>query len=292
MRCGRGPQRGVSHEQMRELFRVFHDMIGNRNAYYLDQQIIRPLTEKHKISYAELVGCGHLDFFVSHFWGTPYAHFTDTIGYHTTNSSVHSEDAEPRYWVCFMANCQWSIKEELGSGDWTQSSFYLALMHPTCRATCMVLDADALPLTRVWCLFEVVQTFKRSGLSSGREGGNAESGGAAEFAFEGLLFCTNRGVIGKNNAKACYDISCELAHRLTALKLEEAQASNAEDKKMIFDLVTNEMGGFDELNEFMHLKMASTLGQVQDEFNTRIDTLKNSLSGRAKRDSSHLIMIV
>ena len=161
----RGPNRSVSMEQLLELLNFFLDFIGNRSAYYLTSNITKPfkklLTKPYQLSYSELVGPGRLDFFVSHFWGTASVHFVESIEQHAkAKSASHKEYLAFRYWVCFLSNNQWHLEEEVGDGDWRESSFYKALRCGFCPATCMVLDQDALPLTRAWCLCEVLQTYR------------------------------------------------------------------------------------------------------------------------------------
>ena len=68
-----------------------------------------------------------------------------------------------KYWVCSFSNNQWQLNEELGDGSgWQQCSFYLALRSGHCLGTTMVVDDDAMPLERSWCLFELLHTFQSS----------------------------------------------------------------------------------------------------------------------------------
>merc|ERR1712032_746644 len=87
-------------------------------------------------------------------------HFVETIQHHAM--SVDSDRwASLAYWVCFLSNNQWDLTAEVGNGDAEDSSFFRALWSRSCRATCMVLDEAALPLTRIWCIFEVMQAYRR-----------------------------------------------------------------------------------------------------------------------------------
>jgi len=164
-----------------------------------------------------------------------------------------------------LSNNQWEIGAELGNGDWTQSSFYLALRSPSCKGTCMVLDADALPLTRSWCLFEVVQTYRLTQEELGS-------------IFHGLSYCTNRGVIGQISENECFDISIALANRLAQLDLRNASASSKEDEAMIKDLVVKE-GGFNTMNTFIKRNMGKTLALVQKQFLDKVHLLEGNLGG-------------
>ena len=59
--------------------------------------------------------------------------------------------------ICFLSNNQYDIDEELGNGDWRQSSFYLALQSTSVKGTCMVLDDQAIPLTRAWFKMQIME---------------------------------------------------------------------------------------------------------------------------------------
>merc|ERR1719210_2097858 len=98
----------------------------------------------------------------------------------------------------------------------------------------MVLDDEAKPLTRSWCLFELLQTFQ---LEDKRKG-----------EYQGLLYCTDSGVM--NTGRASFDASIALARKLSALKVQDATASKDSDKKMIDSLIEIE-GGFDHMNEYL-----------------------------------------
>jgi len=70
--CDRGPDRAVSFLQLRQFRSCFQSFILDRNMYYVVSNMIIPLTEKSKLSYAELVGPRKIDWFVSHFWGDSF----------------------------------------------------------------------------------------------------------------------------------------------------------------------------------------------------------------------------
>ena len=57
---------------LRDLFGLF---IRDMSAYYLDNNITRPLTDLAHESYAELVGPKEAEWFVSHLWGYEVADF-------------------------------------------------------------------------------------------------------------------------------------------------------------------------------------------------------------------------
>ena len=48
--CERGPERAVSAGQVMELLHFFSDIIQMRNAYYLDANVVEPLTGALRLS--------------------------------------------------------------------------------------------------------------------------------------------------------------------------------------------------------------------------------------------------
>lgn len=247
----------------------FTEFIRERNAYYLVSNIIKPLTKKFRFSFAEVVGPVPITFFVSHFWGTGFREFVTCITHHAkevkmleaTTPSVRPSGLGPpdfSYWVCFLSNNQWKLEEELG--DWNESSFYKALSSDLCQATCMVTDTRAMPLTRTWCLFEVLLSFQKQ-----------EMGGL----YTGLVYCTETGVMSFGNAG--YDASVGLARRLSTLNVADATASFQQDKDMIDGLIIKQ-GGFDKMNFYLRSRAKEAMGTVSAKFSDDMHALESSLS--------------
>jgi len=216
--------------------------------YYLNKNIVMPLTSSKKISFAELAGPCLVHWFVSHYWGTPFRHFCEAVLNHAQDVGGHeperadanrrSRKATPSwfstsYWICILSNNQYSVAEEIGQ-DPADSSFCLALKSGHCKGTAMILDTNATPLTRSWCLFEVLQTFALT---------------IEDQKFEGLLLCTSSGVL--NHGSAGVDVAMNMAKRLANLQLEDASATNSEDKLAIDALVRAMPGGFEAVNLFV-----------------------------------------
>ena len=65
------------------------------------------------------------------------------------------------YWICTFSNNQYRVKEELGVSH-EESSFYKALHSDKCKGTAMIMDEQASLLKRSWCLFELLQTVRKS----------------------------------------------------------------------------------------------------------------------------------
>ncbi|CAE8655968.1 unnamed protein product, partial [Polarella glacialis] len=226
--CPRGPGRAITEGQLADFYAFFADFIQERNMYYTDANLVKPLTAQMQLSFAELAGPSQVQYFVSHYWGTPFKHFCESIELHAQSvatmrertpmgavnsgrsfasqgslKSLSDEDLRKQaYWICSLSNNQWSVSEELGH-NWDESSFYLTLRSGFCLGTAMVIDSDALPLTRSWCLFEVLQTFLLM---------------TEDEHFQGLQMCTASGVL--NFGCTGVDVSMALATRLASLRLE------------------------------------------------------------------------
>lgn len=219
----RGQARGIAAHQLCTLYRTFEGYILDRDMYYICSNMVLPLTTKDKVAFSDLVGPGDANWFVSHYWGTPFKFFVESVTSHARCVHQVLDWGQMRYWICTFSNNQWKIAEELGT-EYTDCSFYLALQSPRISGTLMIMDEEALPLTRSWCLFEVFQTFLRH---KGRKG--------AEDNFEGLLLGTSTGVL--NYGHASLDVCLNIARRSLTLRVEDATASKIEDKQMIDGLV-------------------------------------------------------
>jgi hypothetical protein len=286
-RCPRGPARAIQVNQVRELYGFFQAFIQDRNMYYLNENILLPITQKAKMSFAELAGPRDVDWFVSHYWGTRFKEFVESITAHAQGevqefvelcaSPARSRVArrlnsgmDSSYWVCSLSNNQWSVTEEVGDGDWMESSFYKALQHETCKGTLMILDPQCLPFTRSWCLFEVLQT---NLLQEKRRMQNLGS-----FQF---LFGTHAGVINAGCTSA--DMVLRIVRKLKDVDLRTAQASHQQDKEMIDSLIIAE-GGFDAMNAFVRSNIKDVLQVAKGHLEQEFDELHESL-GRAQAES-------
>ncbi|CAJ1379284.1 unnamed protein product [Effrenium voratum] len=219
--CPKGPGRAILVWDLLDMFEHFQAQIQDRNMYYIDPNIIRPLTAAKQLSYAELVGPRKVQWFVSHWWGTSFSVYCDALKRHAKAVNEDDEDAwkMTAYWICTFSNNQYQIAEELGKSH-EESSFYLALHSGVCRGTCMILDEMAMPLKRSWCLFELLQTVHLE---------------KSQMGFTGLLFCTSNGVL--NFGSSTVEMSMRIGERLLDLSLRDAEATTEQDKQMITDLV-------------------------------------------------------
>lgn len=256
-RCPPGPGRALSAKQLSHVFEEFSDLIRDRDMYYVDQNIVRPLTAKVKLSYAELVGPKEVIWFCSHFWGSPFRHLVRTVLCHAQS---HANWEQQTFWVCTFSNNQWEIANELGGSSWWKSSFYKALRSPGCCGTLMVFDQQASPLTRAWCLFEVLHTMRLSGQTS---------------TFQGLLLGTESGVL--NGGHGSMDVALSLAQRLATLDLRNAQASDPQDLAMIHGLAESSPGGFEVVNGYVRKAIREALEVMHSSFDENVQMVMRTL---------------
>lgn len=275
----RGPHRAVTAADIQSLYDYFGDFIADRNAYYLDANITRPLTQPFRLSISELIGPRIVTFFVSHWWGTPFQTFVRAIRQHaeyvtdrvsSSPTSVGDSWETVSYWICFLSNNQWELLDEMGHGDWHNSSFFLTLESHKCRATCMVLDGQAMPLKRSWCLFEVLQTYKLQ----------EASGKHADDVFEGLVFLTREGIIGRHDT---FDTALALASKLSTLSVQDATATDENDQRMIISLVEKEEARTGvSMDKFIKGNMRATLEMAKERFDEKAAMLADVLGGESR----------
>ncbi|CAK0878082.1 unnamed protein product [Prorocentrum cordatum] len=246
--------RAVSIGQMVDLTEAFSHFIRDRSMYYVVPELVQPLTQSERLSYAEVAGCGSIDWFVSHFWGDPFAEFVQSLQRHAIceaerilagsdqprlSEAVTMPDREVwrviRYWVCSFSVNQWSVDDELGDAHFEDTPFFQALWNSSCQGTVMVIQETAEPLKRSWCLFEVLQTVSRLDESK-------------TSRFEGLQFATRSGVV--NAGTASVDTVLRIAALVGDVYFEHARATQQKDQDMIRKVVQTR-GGFAVLNRFV-----------------------------------------
>ena len=230
----RGPERAICLGQLRELLDGFQGLIQDRDMYYVCHNIVMPLTEEVQLSYAEVAGSHRAEYFVSHYWGTPFADYVNSMRKHAAATGADQLGQwQIAYWICTFALNQRDLDAEMGSGfGWQYSSFYLALTSGI-KGTATILDADVKALQRSWCLFELFHSFKLSARTPGFR----------------LLFCAESGVL--NYGSCSVDVAMAISEKLMTLRLEDAQASVPADKKTIDELISQEPGGFRAVKQLL-----------------------------------------
>lgn len=267
--CDRGASRAILAAELWRLHDTFVGFLSGRHMYYVCENLVLPLTAHVQLSYAEVVGPVPMQWFVSHFWGTAFNHFVNAVRRHAERSAVSpAKWTEVSYWICTFSNNQWKVDDELGS-SWQNSSFYLALRSGLCKGTAMIFDDDAMPLSRAWCLFELLQTSILA-----RE----------DSSFQGLLLCTDSGVL--NDGCSNIEVALTISKRLSTLRLQDATASRWADKKMIDQLVGEQPGGFEGVNKFLKDAVQVVLHEAQVRFEQDLKHLKQLNSKSCVQQSS------
>lgn len=264
--CAKGPGRALMITQILDLHDFFDSLILSRSMYYVEPNIIKPLTAFLKLSYAEVAGPSYVEWFISHYWG---ASFTNTCAALVKLARSGNSDRPQRsvaVWVCTFSINQYDVKSELAGSSWEQSSFYLALTYSTCCGTCMIMDQDLHPLRRSWCLFELLHSMLRQEDEDSR----------VETTCYKVFFATSSGVL--NLGEASMDVSLSMGESLARLRLEDASASNSADKQMIDTCVVSKMGSFDEINMKMRRHMRGALEASQQAADRDFDRVRIALN--------------
>jgi len=258
-------QRALSIGQVLDLMESFGPLIRDRNMYYVVPELVKPLTELDRLSYAEVAGCGKVDWFVSHYWGDPFGEFVQSLQGHAQSCAQRmdcSGDAEAwrriRYWICSLCINQWTVHLELGDKRIEDTPFFVALWNASCVGTVMVIQETAEPLKRSWCLFEVLQTFNRLDNC-------LDNSDTAEF--QGLYFATRSGVL--NAGTAPVDTVLQIGAHIGDIYFEHAHASEQKDKDMINQEVQNR-GGFAVLNQFVRAAVWDIVLESKEKLETSI----------------------
>lgn len=157
--------------------------------------------------------------FVSHAWSHVFLDFVDAL--------ANREAPEDFYWIDFFCNCQHAAPAR--PFEWWATTFASAIA-AIGRTTLVVGFADPKPLSRAWCLFEI--------MSSARNEFSVAISSAESGAFADALAA---------DPAACIE-------RLAKIDLRRAEASKPEDKAAIFAAVADGVG-FDALNERVAARM-------------------------------------
>ena len=268
VRCPPGANRAIGAGKLQELQRAFESILDGKDMYWLCDYIVKPLTRYQRISFAELVGCGELNWFISHWWGMHFNQTVESVMKHAQgdmNGMGLGHWRNTKYWICTFSNNQWAMDQEIPpNAAPSESSFYKALRCYSCRGTCMVLDERVVPLTRAWCLFELLQTFViQDEAKHSREG------------LSGLSILTSSGVL--NSGKCSIDTAMAIGQKLTTLDLENASASKEEDQNLIFNAV-EEAGGFDAINSKLRHNIQNVITAVASQFDHDLQQLHAQLN--------------
>eukprot|EP00931_Biecheleriopsis_adriatica_P066161 TRINITY_DN40568_c0_g1_i1.p1 TRINITY_DN40568_c0_g1~~TRINITY_DN40568_c0_g1_i1.p1 ORF type:complete len:1056 (+),score=212.77 TRINITY_DN40568_c0_g1_i1:46-3168(+) len=133
------------------------------NLYHIDTWMIWPATEESRCSFVELMAeqAQPTSWCISHSWSQPQVAFVTCVEHHQTTRGLHRNTA---YWIWAYAHRHHGKTPE--SADPYQSSFCKALEVAECRLLLVSQDAksgsETRPFQRLWCMFEVLQSLRRS----------------------------------------------------------------------------------------------------------------------------------
>jgi len=240
--------RGITVLQLHHIWRhlLYLDSKGQcvnvaaANLYWVVDNVVRPMTEKHKCSFVELLAWGPQSpmWFVSHWWGEPVGDFVSCVKAH---AELRNTPAPSAYWVCAYANNQWDLGSEVVC-ELLETSFSKALELSV--GTLSVVDKHAKCFTRVWCGFEIAATF-----TSGRrlwDVATVNTEGAAVVVTDGTSFqdeVTGRtgdyglhlGGPAGHKADRERRFPLALAEKSLVIRVQRCEASNEDDRRRILN---------------------------------------------------------
>jgi len=247
---------GVTAGVLWDLLEHYGAFILDRNMHYVVSNIVLPLTEPSKSSFAAIWGRQTVTHFVSHSWCTPFFEFVETLRRHA-ESIAGARWRSQTYWVCSFSNNQWDIASALGDSI-ASSAFARVLRGGVVRDMVMVLDAKVRPLQRVWCLYELWI--------------------ATQQKFH-VTFATSMGIIGDATC-ASVDIVFAIAERIGGLQVEDCEASNGEDKRQILASIVDDLGSLSRMDTHIRRIMAKAIGDVARHVHARSVGIITQLSNQ------------
>lgn len=192
--------------------------------YDLVRDVVKPKTQSSGLAYAELFPPLCPNVFVSHWWGEEFINFFKSLERFAPLYAQKQSIGDPSdvgFWICSFANRQWAVN--LGA-TLQESPFELALSSAACNAVVMILDPEATPLKRIWCLYEVLRCH------------------ALEKSFH---ITTENGVLTYGNDEPMgqeREDLLNLASKVSEVDARDAQASRKEDRQSIIAEVDAAVG--------------------------------------------------
>jgi len=192
-------------------------------------------------------------YFVSHSWGTSFVHFVRSIRHHAEFVAGDAWRHET-YWVCSFSNNQWDVAGALGTTI-MESAFARVLTSGKVPDVVMVMDAEVQPLTRVWCLFELLLT---------------------KMQDLGFVFASDVGIIGDRRCTSI-DVALATGRKINELKIAHCGASSEEDRRNIFDFIIRELGSLDNMDTHIRDVMSQVIHRAIQHAHHSSDELIASL---------------
>mmetsp|Transcript_47559 Transcript_47559/g.113051 ORF Transcript_47559/g.113051 Transcript_47559/m.113051 type:complete len:705 (-) Transcript_47559:33-2147(-) len=210
------------------------------NLYTICNYFVLPLTEKRKCSFVELTATGDQVplWFISHYWGTAFRQTLGMLAFHSQERKVPSSSA---YWMCTFANNQHDLGELSGNLD--ETPFIRVLRSKTCRGTVALMDRDATPFRRIWCILEAFESTKYAEADTNHhwliydvaawltEGQLAR--GDERCQEQAVLLMNATGEAQNASAEGCWSLPFEVAQKAARTDVRTAQASREDDARVI-----------------------------------------------------------
>lgn len=182
-----------------------------------------------------------VDFFVSHYWGHAFPKtLTALTGTAAEAYPKLGKDGQEHvvFWICAFALNQHRVAEELGVSP-EQGPFNAALRWAGAGAI-LVVDKEAEPFKRIWCLFEVQRVHELG---------------------QPLQLVTDEGMLGN----AITGTSIKVADKLAQLSAFDASSSSEDDRiAILYRIVdgTRKFAGFEEFKASFYASGAGNTGKV------------------------------
>jgi len=146
----------------------------------------------------------------------------------------------------------------------------------------MIMDEEASLLKRSWCLFELLQTVRKTQSAAAIKDAveSCVISEESKHRFAGMFFCTTTGVL--NYGHATVELAMKIGQNIKGLSLEHATATSQEDKDMINRLVLEEMGSYDRINQILRDNLAEALRKCQEEVDGNFESLFKGLKGEVR----------
>lgn len=200
--------------------------------------MIKPATVHEKCSLVELMATMSQPplWFVSHWWGEPVCEFVKCLVAHARDRQLSGQSA--CYWICAYANNQWRLGDAL-TKDPSDTSFHKAIRLTS--GTLSVVDKGGEIYQRIWCHYEAHVTLQDS-----RNGYKWDVyttggfGGDAAGVTDGLAE-NDGGNFGRMKQRES-PFPLELSQKSLQLAIEDAKASEDDDRKHILNAMIGRKG--------------------------------------------------
>lgn len=206
------------------------------------------------------------DWFISHWWGTP---FVDSVRMLKFHAKIRNFPYVSKFWMCTFANNQHNLAE-LAVTSVLDTPFAKAILSETCKGTiALMTEKTAMPFDRIWCILEdfvslTLTTDKQThhlldvaSIIPDRE----EQIMAPEHPWNTLCaaLLTDQGDGtyqdhgGDNEAEVGCWFPAEVSFRAVRIEINSAHASNQSDKTHILRLIGDQNV---EVNRILRSKFA------------------------------------